>query len=59
MQAWAHFDGLVALGEMTEEQFKYVSLKIDRSGRKDSEETFRADNVRHRFRDSWPEMFRQ
>jgi hypothetical protein len=55
---WAHFDGLFALGEITEEQFKDVSLKIERE-RQDGLKRMRQDTGTSTFRDAWQDMFQQ
>ncbi len=55
---WAHFDGLFALGEITEEQFKDVSLKIEQE-RQEGLKRLRQDTGVSTFRDAWQDMFRQ
>jgi hypothetical protein len=55
---WQHFDGLFALGEITEEQFKDVSLKIERE-RQEGLKTLRQDTGASTFRDAWQDMFRE
>ena len=55
---WAHFDGLFALGEITEAQFKDVSLKIEQE-RQDGLKRLRQDNGTSTFKDAWSDMFKQ
>src|SRR6266481_4895992 len=55
---WAHFDGLFALGEITEEQFKDVSLKIEQE-RQEGLKRLRQDTGTSTWADAWQDMFKQ
>src|SRR6266436_643198 len=54
---WAHFDGLFALGEITEEQFKDVSLKIEQE-RQEGLKRLRQDTGTSTWADAWQDMFK-
>jgi hypothetical protein len=55
---WQHFSGLFALGEITEEQFKDVSLKIERE-KQEGLKQLRKDTGVSTFHDAWSDMFRE
>ncbi|HWY42638.1 MAG TPA: hypothetical protein VNX66_04030 [Candidatus Sulfotelmatobacter sp.] len=55
---WAHFQGLFNLQEITEEQFKDISLKIE-AERQAGLKRLREDTGTSTFRDAWQDMFQQ
>jgi hypothetical protein len=55
---WAYFDGLFALGEITEQQFKDVSLKIERE-RLDGLKELRKQNGTSGFAESFGDAFQK
>jgi hypothetical protein len=55
---WAHFNGLFALGEITQEQFKDVSLKIE-SEKQEGLKQLRKNDGTSTFHDAWQDMFIQ